>query len=229
MPRVSRAETERNHEAIEVAASHLLRERGFGVSLADLMAGAGMTHGGFYKHFDSKDSLVDVACRRAFEASAATWKERLTSSKSSDAQLRALVDGYLAAPNRSDPGNGCPLVGMAADVSREPVDKPVRQSFAHGLDTLLEILIRAQPRRRSKAARGRALAQLCTLAGAVLLARATRNKPISDELLLSARREVLVHDDVTHRHAETTRRDTLAKSAIPMKLAKGKRRQERHQ
>ena len=78
MPRVSREQTDINRLAIEDASSRLFREQGIkAVSVADLMAAAGLTHGGFYGHFESKDALAAVACAKAFEQSAGRWEKRL--------------------------------------------------------------------------------------------------------------------------------------------------------
>ena len=78
MPRVSRAQTEANHQAIEAAASRLFRERGLdGVTVADVMAEAGLTHGGFYTHYESKDALAASACESAFAFAAEKWRRRV--------------------------------------------------------------------------------------------------------------------------------------------------------
>ena len=78
MPRVSRAQTEANNQAIQDAASRLFRARGIGgVSVAELMAEAGLTHGGFYAHFPSKDALAASACESAFAHADAKWQRRV--------------------------------------------------------------------------------------------------------------------------------------------------------
>jgi len=145
--RVSRAEAERHRAAIENAASRLFRERGFGVSVADLMGAAGLTHGGFYGHFASKDALVDTACRHAFDGAQARWQQRVRGKRPGPEQVAALVDGYLTSRNRREAGVGCPLVGLGVDVAREPDDRAVHQTYADGLSGLLDVLTAARGER----------------------------------------------------------------------------------
>jgi TetR/AcrR family transcriptional repressor of nem operon len=191
VPRVSRAETEQNRIAIEEVASRLFREKGFGVSVADLMAAAGLTHGGFYGHFESKDALMDTACRHAFEGSVERWQRRAAGKQGRAERLPALIDGYLAPHNRNAPGSGCPMAGLASDVAREAASHPVRKTYAAGLRQLLDILVAAQDSTDVRQSRSDALAQLCTLVGAMVLARATRGDRLSDELLGAARARLL--------------------------------------
>lgn len=73
MPRVSKQLAAENRKKIENITSHLIRDRGFAVSVSDLMHAAGLTHGGFYKHFQSKDELIDIACKDTFEQSVRKW------------------------------------------------------------------------------------------------------------------------------------------------------------
>ncbi|HMN82192.1 MAG TPA: TetR family transcriptional regulator, partial [Burkholderiaceae bacterium] len=103
MPRVSRAEAQRHRQQIEEASARLFRERGLSVSVADLMSEVGLTHGGFYGHFDSKDALAAIAMARAFEEAAARWRKRLADA----AGRAALLNAYLHPDNRNVPARGC--------------------------------------------------------------------------------------------------------------------------
>lgn len=188
MPRVSRAEAQRHRQQIEEASARLFRERGLSVSVADLMSEVGLTHGGFYGHFDSKDALAAIAMARAFEEAAARWQRRLAGAADGRA---VLFDAYLHPDNRNVPAQGCPLAALATDVAREPADKPVRAAYLKGLAGLLEILEQAQPDGDPAQARHDALAQMCMLVGAMVLARATNGQPLSDELLEAARRHLV--------------------------------------
>jgi len=180
MPRVSRAKTQHNHAAIRRAAATLLRRQGLRVSVADVMAAAGLTPGGFYGHFGSKDELLASGCSAAFEESAQRWENRVAAAQDAPAALAALIDAYLA---REGPVlSGCPIASLAADVAREPSDLPVRRAFAAGLERLLGILA-AQQSVAGGAAREAALLQLSAMVGAVILARATRGSGLSAELL----------------------------------------------
>jgi len=193
MPRVSRAEAERNRAAIERAASRLIRERGLGVSVADLMGAAGLTHGGFYGHFESKGELNAIACAHAFADSVERWRKRAAGARDAAQARDALVQGYLTPYNRSTPGSSCPMAALAADVAREDDDAPVRGVFRDGLEQLIDLLTAAQPDADRDADGGRqaALAQISTMVGALVLARATKGNPLSNEIMAAARRYLL--------------------------------------
>src|ERR1700712_5572689 len=97
MPRVSRAEADSHREAITDASARLFKERGLkGVSVADLMGAAGLTHGGFYGHFESKDALAAVACAKAFEQSGTRWQARVDDSANSADALKSIARAYLS-------------------------------------------------------------------------------------------------------------------------------------
>jgi len=190
MPRVSRAEAEKNRVAIERASARLIRERGLSVSVADVMGAAGLTHGGFYGHFRSKDELTAIACSLAFSEGEERWKKRITDADGPQAARVAVIEGYLSSRNRA--AAACPLATLAIDVAREGADKPVRSAFNAGLERLIELLSSVQladgtPNQRRDAA----LAQISTMVGAMVLARATKGKPVSDELLDAARAQLL--------------------------------------
>ncbi|GJG96186.1 TetR/AcrR family transcriptional regulator [Cupriavidus pauculus] len=188
MPRVSKAEAEKNRAVIEQVSSRLFREQGLhGISVADLMGAAGLTHGGFYGHFESKDALAAIACTRAFEESEARWRKRVADAPDHAAALESLIDGYLSARNRNNPGTGCPVAALATDVARETDDKPVRGAFQDGLEALLDILVDVQPDADAETRRSHALAQMATLAGALMLSRATQGTPMSNEILAATR------------------------------------------
>jgi TetR/AcrR family transcriptional repressor of nem operon len=190
MPRVCRAETEKNRTAIRHASSRLFREQGLRASVSDVMSAAGLTHGGFYGHFRSKDELAAEACAAAFAESAARWRKRIGDAGDPAAARTALIEGYLAAQNRAAIGTGCPIAALATDVARESPGKPVRSAFRAGLERLIEMLTEVEPR-PGGAARAQALTELSTLVGAMVLARATDATPLSDELLRAAASSLL--------------------------------------
>ncbi|GGI54725.1 TetR/AcrR family transcriptional regulator [Oxalicibacterium solurbis] len=191
MPRVSKEQTERNRHAIEDASASLFKGKGFsGVSVADLMSAAGLTHGGFYGHFSSKDELAAVACDHAFSQSAERWEKRIADSPDEKAALRSIVDHYLSQKTLHDAGNGCPGAALAVDVAREPDDKPVHAAYRAGTAELVEILATLAPGDTDQR-RATALTQWCTMVGAAVLARATRGDPMADELLAAARDHLL--------------------------------------
>lgn len=184
MPRVSRQQTEKNRAGIEDASARLFREQGFkGVSVADLMAAAGLTHGGFYGHFSSKDELLAVACGKAFEQSATRWRQRIAAQPDRHAAFDTLVDNFLSPASRSHVGSGCPAVALAGDVAREAPEAPVRAAYLSGVKGMLAQLAAlsaaADPQQRAE----QALVQLSAMVGALALARATDGDPLSDQLL----------------------------------------------
>jgi len=188
MPRVSRAEAESHREQITEASARLFRERGIkGVSVADLMGAAGLTHGGFYGHFESKDALAGVAVAHAFEQSVERWNKRIAAESDDPARRAVLVDKFLAPRSVKDVGMGCPSVSMAGDVAREPAAAPIRTAYLDGLESLLQILASVEDGPDAAARRRAALADFATLAGALMLARATEGAPLSAEILDAAR------------------------------------------
>lgn len=189
MPRVSRAEAKSNRDAIEQVSSRLFRERGLHASLKEVMGAAGLTHGGFYGHFKSKDDLVAAACAAAFSASVERWRRRCTDSKDRSSARAALIESYLTPHKRSAAGTGCPLSALSTDVAREAEGKPVRAVFREGLENLVDILAGVQPEAAS--ARDASLTELATLVGAMVLARATSGHTLSDEFMDAAKRSLL--------------------------------------
>ncbi len=193
MARASREQAEKHREAIEQASSKLFRERGLnGVSVAELMGSAGLTHGGFYGHFSSKDELAALACKRAFEESARRWSRRLERAGGDQHAMRSsLVEPYLTLAHCTNPGDGCAAVALAGDIAREPADKPVRQvyidGFKHMVDDWMKTVGHADPAERRKLA----LAQLATLVGAMTIARATEGDALAEDMLAAAREMLL--------------------------------------
>jgi TetR/AcrR family transcriptional repressor of nem operon len=206
MPRVSRAEADSHRAQITEASSRLFRERGVkGVSVADLMGAAGLTHGGFYGHFESKDALAGWAVKHAFEQSAERWRQRIAAAPDPDAQRGVLVDRFLAPQSLKNVGLGCPSVSLATDVSREPPTAPIRAAYLDGLESLVDILASVEPGADAAARRNAALADFATMAGALMLARATEDAPLAAEILAAAR-ERLAPESVTR--APVTRAPT---------------------
>jgi TetR/AcrR family transcriptional repressor of nem operon len=188
MPRVSREQTEKNRTLIEEAAARLFKSQGLNaVSVANLMAEVGLTHGGFYGHFESKDELAAVACAKAFEQSEERWARRIEHSTDSAAAFVTIVDGYLAHGRRNTMAEGCPAAALCADVAREPAGKPVRAAYIDGLRELVETLASLGKQPTDAARRADALVQMSTLVGAVVLARATHGDAISEDLLAAVK------------------------------------------
>lgn len=182
MGRVSRVEAEANRGEVVRAASQLFRERGVqAVSVAEVMAGAGLTHGGFYRHFPSKDALVAEATSSAFEVMGEKLAAVDHASATHPEAVSRFLDGYLSTANRDDAATGCPTTGFGPDVARTD-DAQVRASFAEGVERFAAWLADD-----GATADPESLARLSTMVGALLLARATATTPLSEQILTAAR------------------------------------------
>ena len=180
--KVTREQAAANREKIVEVASTLYRKHGFdGIGVADIMKAAGLTHGGFYGHFESKDDLAAEACARAL--SREWWKEAIRSSTAGS--LEAIVNGYLSAQHRSDPGHGCLIAAVGSDIVRQP--RTVRRAVTKGFESLIEGLRRLMPSRSPAGRRKQALATMAGLVGALILSRAVDDPALSDEILEAAR------------------------------------------
>lgn len=191
MPRASKEQAATHRKTITAESARLFRERGFrGVSVADLMAAAGLTHGGFYVHFESKESLAAEACTEALGEGVKRWRRRMAGESASSAQRAALIDGYLSSKSRNDPGKSCAVAALANDVAREPADSLVRPVYISGLEERLAILASVQQTSSGAENRARAILDCCTMVGALVLSRATSGSPLSDELLATVREQL---------------------------------------
>ena len=203
MPRVSRAAAASHREQITQASARLFKERGVkGVSVADLMGAAGLTHGGFYGHFESKDALAGVAAAHAFAESAERWNKRIATQPDDASRRAVLVDRFLTRQSLREVGLGCPSVALAADVAREPATAPIRTAYLDGLESLLQILARVETGPDADGRRRAALADYATMVGALMLARATEGAPVAAEFLAAARERLLpAAPSLKHRKA----------------------------
>lgn len=182
--RVTREQAAENHDRIVETAARLFRERGFeGVGVAELMQAAGLTHGGFYGHFESKEDLMERACERALEGSTERWRRRADGARG-PAALRALARGYLTERHRDDPGNGCLLASLGPDAARH--GPGVRRAITRWLDSSLGFLAQHVRGRTAAARRAKAIATLSAWVGAMVLARAVADEALSREILAAA-------------------------------------------
>ena len=185
--RVSRVQAEANRQTVIQVASRLFREHGFdGIGLKDLMAGAGLTQGAFYKQFESKDDLAVQASRRALEDASGRWIAAAASKP--DDPLSAVVDFYLSQDHCAEKSDGCPVVALGSDAARHSAD--VRASFEAGINELLELL-RGWIDDQNGEPGDKAMAVLSTMVGAVVLARAVNDPHMSARFLHAAAGHVL--------------------------------------
>lgn len=180
--RVSRVEAAQNRERIIEVAAKLFRERGFdGIGVADLMKSAGMTHGGFYGHFASKEDLMVQACARALEGSLEALHQ--VAERGDENALSAVASAYLSPAHRDRPGEGCVLAALGAEAARQ--GSPVRSAFTRGVRSALDMLTRLMPGKSKRIKRERALATYASMIGALVLARAVDDPELSEEVLQS--------------------------------------------
>jgi TetR/AcrR family transcriptional repressor of nem operon len=179
--KVTREQAAANREKVLRAAGTLFRQHGFdGVGVDDIMKRAGLTHGGFYGQFPSKEDLVAEACAGVLGNE--RWVEKLTGTpKPSPA---ALIRAYLSPDHRDDPGDGCLMAALGSDVVRQP--RAVRRAFTDGFRGRVDALLKLLPGRSAEARRKRALATMTGLVGALILSRAVDDPKLSDEILDAA-------------------------------------------
>jgi TetR/AcrR family transcriptional regulator, transcriptional repressor for nem operon len=168
--RKNRDETIQTRQRIVVAASRSFREKGIdGVGVVDLMQSAGLTHGGFYKHFDSKSSLVAEACSVALKESLSELAQSTTQVNDHESML-ALVSAYLSRAHSLHPERGCAIAALGSEAIRS--NGRVKDTMADGVENLLE-LIRVQLNRQGVSdADSKAHGVLSSLVGGLLLSRA---------------------------------------------------------
>ena len=181
--RVTQHEMDANHDRIVEGAARLMRERGVrNTSVADAMNEAGMTHGGFYRHFRTKDDLVVEALRSAFDdfVRPLELRQRIESPQTVVDEYKAL---YLSPEHLANPGHGCPMPALGSELAREA--EPVKAEFTAGLGRVIAALSAAgegsvEERHAS------ALREIAMLVGAVVLARAC-GEPMASEMLQACR------------------------------------------
>ena len=176
----SKAQKTRTHERIVAIASKRFREKGLaGFGIADLMKEAGLTVGGFYKHFDSRDHLVAEAVSSAFGG----WKRRVDAARSSGAPMSygRLIDGYLNETHRDDPGTGCAFSALAPEMARG--DKRTRALASEQIRKDIQLIAGLLLGKDKRTARSRAILTFSALVGAMSLARAVSDEKLSREIL----------------------------------------------
>lgn len=181
--KVSREQAEANRARIIEVAGELFREKGFdGIGVADLMKAAGLTHGGFYGHFKSKDDLAAQACERAVAGTLEKWNQYV--AQAPDEPLALLVSQYLSTRHRDNPGKGCVFASLGGETVRQ--SSSVRRTVTAGLRSMIDLLTGIIPGRSTAARREKALATMSGMVGALVLARAVDDNALSEEILRAA-------------------------------------------
>ena len=207
--RITKKQSEDNKARVIASATRLFRAKGFaGVGVADLMRKAGMTHGGFYNHFESKDELEAEACGQALAGSIQKIGAiaALTDERERDLAVAAYMRRYVSQKARDAVAPSCPMVAFAAEMPRQCA--PVREAYGAGLREYLAAFTQAGV---GKVARREALARFASLAGALILARsvASADPRLSDEILEAA------NADLDRLDGATDARKTLKPARFP--------------
>jgi TetR/AcrR family transcriptional repressor of nem operon len=181
--KVSRKEAAENRERIVEVAGRLFRAKGFnGIGVADLMKSAGLTHGGFYGHFKSKDDLAVEACGRALTNTAE--KLSVLAEASGPDAFVTMVKKYLTEAHAASSSTGCVFAALAPEASRQ--GPKVRQTFSDGLNKWASILAGALGGRSKAEKRKKSLAAVSEMVGALVLARSVNDPAFAKEILQAA-------------------------------------------
>ncbi len=176
--RVSREKAAENRQRIVETAARLFRANGFdGVGVDAIMEGAGLTHGGFYGHFKSKDDLAAEAVSHALALS--------NDHQNQFTNLRDLVGDYLSERHRAALANGCAVAALSGDIVRQ--DKKIRSGLTGHVRGQIERVVQLLSGGSAAAKRKRAIATMAGMVGALTLARAVDDKALADEILAAAR------------------------------------------
>jgi len=183
--KVTKTQARENRARIVETAATLFRERGYdGVGVADLMAAAGFTHGGFYKHFRSKADLIAEAAAIGFSQSVANI---------AGVDAVAFIKEYVSRAHRDAPGNGCTLAALSGDAARQP--ESIKKAFAAGIESQLASLERedgAISETAKREARAKRIDTLAHVVGAIMLSRACPDdSSLADEILEVCRTRIL--------------------------------------
>lgn len=190
--KVSREQMAVNRQRLLDIASRRFRERGFdGVSVAEVMQEAGLTHGGFYGHFASKEALAAQAATHALMQTAERWKATLE-NRGMDG-LEGIVNAYLSQRHLDAPGSGCAVAALGPELARQA--EPVRSAFAVELEHLIDALAGFMPGADAAARRSRALPLMAQMVGAIVLARAFGRGVLATEILETVRQAIAAAED----------------------------------
>jgi TetR/AcrR family transcriptional regulator, transcriptional repressor for nem operon len=185
--KVSKETMAEHREQIIAVAARRFRECGFdGISVADIMKEVGLTHGGFYRHFASKDELVALASLQAMNETLAKW-QKVIDDASGD-RLEALADSYLSLRHHDRPETGCLLAALGTELSRQPA--AVKEAVTVGQRKFLDFLSGIAPGKTKALRRKQAVVSLAAMVGGMTLARGVSDAQLRKEILDTAAESV---------------------------------------
>lgn len=182
--RMSRHETANTRRRIVAAASAEFRKNGIGsTALADLMSAAGLTHGGFYRHFDSKEQLVAEATAASLEK-----LRNRTTAATSKKSLKEMAATYLSISHRDNPGTGCPLAAIGGEFAR--CDGDVRKTASACFVEFTEVIAELLEKEKSGQSKKDAMVIAATMIGALTMSRILTDKKLSELVLRYAEESI---------------------------------------
>jgi TetR/AcrR family transcriptional repressor of nem operon len=188
--RRSREEAAETRRSIVKTAGVRFRQNGIcETGLADLMEGAGLTHGGFYRHFNSKDQLVSEASEDAFAAKIGKMEAAASTAKGRKA-LEAMVNDYLSAEHRKDRAHGCPLAALGSELARS--EKSTGSTATKGILGMIDAVAERMGDPDTERANKSASVFLATMLGALTISRIVSDPKVSNEILAAARQIVFL-------------------------------------
>jgi TetR/AcrR family transcriptional regulator, transcriptional repressor for nem operon len=180
--KVSKETSAKHREQLLKAAGRLFRERGFDkVGIAEIAAAAGLTHGAFYTHFESKEALCAEVIPRASRRSGAVLESMV--------DWRASIEAYLSPKHVRDRANGCPFAALAGDVPRE--SETIKAAFSEALERSIDVAAARLGHKGEASRREAGIQALATMVGALVLARTAATPQLRDEILRAARNKLL--------------------------------------
>jgi TetR/AcrR family transcriptional regulator, transcriptional repressor for nem operon len=181
--KVSKEQAAENRDRVVETAARLFREHGYnGIGVADLMKAAGLTHGGFYGNFGSKEALMAEAADRAVSTSLADWDKAV--ARHPEQPLKAVTGAYLSVRHRDLPGQGCAVAALGPDIAR--LAPEVRSAMTDGIRRQIDKLASLMPPGSLEQQRQDALATYAAMVGALVVARAVSDQALSEEVLAAA-------------------------------------------
>src|SRR5262245_39371355 len=180
------AETRRR--IVKTAAAEFRRKGIRSTGLSDVMATAGLTHGGFYRHFDSKDQLVAEACAAAMQALDENTEASVCQGLGKNG-LEAILTSYLSADHRDNVADGCPFAGLGSELARS--DDKIRKAATAGFLKLVYVLAKQYRHTKPEAAKARALVAAAAMVGAVTISRVVTDPALSGAILRHTKKHLL--------------------------------------
>jgi TetR/AcrR family transcriptional repressor of nem operon len=192
--RVSKEKAAQNRQDILAAAARLFREHGIHATGVDAITKeAGLTHGGFYSQFGSKEAIAVEAIRVAATRSKHLW-QRTAERKPGATALRKIVENYLSREHRDTPGQGCVIAALGADIARQP--QSVREAFTKEFADIIEFLAQLMPGEDPSRRYDDAIAAFASMTGALILARAVNDETLSERILRATAKQIAQRTEV---------------------------------